>query len=144
MSEFGNRLKELVFDKQKTVSEICSEINLDTSVFYKWWGKSSVPNIDHLILLANYFNCSLDFLVGRIIDDYPIRVNNELPAFGERLKFLVKNSDKSVYYLCKTSKIHKGSFMRWQNGQFFPLLDNLLKLADYFKCSLDYLVGREN
>lgn len=31
----------------------------------------------------------------------------------------------------------------WESGAFYPNFNSLMKLADYFKCSLDELVGRE-
>lgn len=36
------------------------------------------------------------------------------------------------------------TLFNWENGLFQPSIDNLIKLADYFGVSLDYLVGRKN
>jgi transcriptional regulator with XRE-family HTH domain len=40
--------------------------------------------------------------------------------------------------------IGKGSISNWEIGRTEPSIDNLIKLADYFDCSIDYLTGREN
>lgn len=31
----------------------------------------------------------------------------------------------------------------WEKGTYYPHVTSLIKLADYFKCSLDELLGRE-
>lgn len=31
----------------------------------------------------------------------------------------------------------------WEKGVYYPKLTSLIKMADYFKCSLDELLGRE-
>ena len=43
----------------------------------------------------------------------------------------------------KELNIASGSITKWKNGSM-PKLDALLKIANYFDVSLDYLVGRDN
>lgn len=40
--------------------------------------------------------------------------------------------------------IKLASLSRYEHGRREPNLDTLLKLADYFGCSVDYLLGRTN
>ena len=41
-------------------------------------------------------------------------------------------------------QIAQPSYIRYENGSAQPSLENLVKLADYFDVSLDYLLGRED
>ena len=38
--------------------------------------------------------------------------------------------------------IAQPSYIRYENGSAEPTLENLVKLADYFDVSVDYLLGR--
>ena len=40
-------------------------------------------------------------------------------------------------------KIAQPSYIRYENGTAEPSLENLVKIADYFDISTDYLLGRE-
>ena len=33
---------------------------------------------------------------------------------------------------------------RWENGENEPTYSQLVKLSDFFECSIDYLIGRED
>ena len=39
--------------------------------------------------------------------------------------------------------ISQPSYIRYENGKSEPTIENLIKLADLFDVSLDYLCGRE-
>ena len=39
-------------------------------------------------------------------------------------------------------KIAQPSYIRYENGSAEPSLENLIKIADYFDVSVDYLLGR--
>lgn len=44
--------------------------------------------------------------------------------------------------LAKEVGVSKGIVSMWENGLREPNMDSLIKLADYFGVSIDYLVGR--
>ncbi|MGM9936452.1 MAG: helix-turn-helix domain-containing protein, partial [Candidatus Ornithomonoglobus sp.] len=45
--------------------------------------------------------------------------------------------------LAKELGISSGSITKWKNGGI-PNGETLIKIADYFNCSIDYLLGREH
>ena len=65
MNLFVERLKELIGETGKQQIEICKELNIKKQVLSNWKTGYSEPNIDDIIMLANYFNCTIDYLVGR-------------------------------------------------------------------------------
>ena len=38
--------------------------------------------------------------------------------------------------------IARGSYAKYETGANTPTTENLIKLADLYKCSIDYLLGR--
>lgn len=64
------------------------------------------------------------------------------PSFSERLKELRSSKGLTMQQLGKEIGSTKGTISNLENGNKKPSLDMLIKLADYFNISIDYLVGR--
>jgi len=44
--------------------------------------------------------------------------------------------------LSENISVSQGNISDWKNGRSFPKVDALIKIADYFDVSVDYLLGR--
>lgn len=61
-------------------------------------------------------------------------------TFSERLSALCASSKELANYLgCSVQAVNQ-----YKNGTAFPKTENLIKIAEYFGVSLDYLVGFSN
>ena len=61
--------------------------------------------------------------------------------FPDRLKSLMLELNLSQNQLSKETKIPQSTVARWLSNQQTPNVYNLITLSQYFKCSIDYLVG---
>lgn len=59
------RLKELREEKNLTQNDIALAINTSRTNIGRWEKGLNEPASSHLIMLANYFECSIDYLLGR-------------------------------------------------------------------------------
>lgn len=62
---------------------------------------------------------------------------------GEKLKELRKSKGITAEVLCTELGISSGSYRNYERNDRNPPYDVLLKIADYYKVSLDYLFDRE-
>ena len=62
--------------------------------------------------------------------------------FPERLRRLRKEKGKSCAALSQLCGLHTDAIRRYERGEANPDLASLIAIADYFRVSLDYLVGR--
>ena len=62
--------------------------------------------------------------------------------FQDRFIQLLQQHDLTAYKLSKETGITQGMISYWKNGERMPSAENLIVLADYFNCSVDYLLGR--
>ena len=62
--------------------------------------------------------------------------------FQERLIEQRKINNVTQRQLAEYLQIAQPSYIRYENGSSEPSLENLVKLADYFDVSVDYLLGR--
>lgn len=55
---------------------------------------------------------------------------------------ILQERNISAYKLSMNTGISQGLISEYKSGKKEPNLQNLIKIADYFDVSLDYLVGR--
>ena len=65
MNKFSERLKELREEKNLTQKELADKVLVSQAAIARWEEGKRSPNLDALILIANFFDVSLDYLVGR-------------------------------------------------------------------------------
>ena len=63
-------------------------------------------------------------------------------TFYERLAALMEERKITSYRITLDTKIPNSQISYWKRGKSQPTMENLIKLAEYFNVSLDYLVGR--
>lgn len=61
-----------------------------------------------------------------------------------RLKELREQNGKLQREVASSLNRSKECISAWELGKTEPSIDDLKKLADYFNCSVDYLIGRED
>lgn len=142
LSKFGERLTELMCEAELKSEKFSSIINVSSSAICRWRRGDGTINLSNLVTVADYFNCSIDYLVGRSDKDEIIRPAT-LPPFPQQLRKVLKEKGLSRYSLDKNTKFKDMYFTRWDKGTI-PLLPNIIELADILDCSIDYLVGRES
>ena len=61
---------------------------------------------------------------------------------AERIKLLAKEKHISLQYLYAKFELSTNTLYYLQKKAIFPQIEKMIKLADYFEVTLDYLVGR--
>lgn len=69
---FTERLNELLNERQLGKSDVVSGTGISKSAYYRYISGEREPTTSALLALADYFNVSLDYLVGR--SNSPARV----------------------------------------------------------------------
>jgi transcriptional regulator with XRE-family HTH domain len=130
-----------MFDKKITPESLSKILDVDLSLIYKYLRKEFTPSTPNAVKIANYFNCSLDYLIG-LSEDTSTLFCEEIKPFGIQFQSLLRKHNCTRYRLKKETTLAKQSVDDWFNGIRIPTIENLQILAQYFDCSLDYLVGR--
>ena len=82
-------LKKLRIEKGLLQKDVAEAINVGRTTYVKYENGDSEPNMDTLIQLANFFDVSVDYLLGndeaqsgKILNIFPIK-KKKLPLLGE-------------------------------------------------------------
>lgn len=60
-----NRLKELRVKKEKTQLQVQMETGIEQALLSKYENGVRVPPTETLVILADYYNVSMDYIMGR-------------------------------------------------------------------------------
>ncbi len=63
---------------------------------------------------------------------------------GKNLKLIRKQYGKTQEEIATACDFKQGHYTNWETNKNMPNLINVIKLADYYGCSIDYIIGRES
>ena len=147
LSKFAETLDNLIFEhnnKEKLDGKtLASHLGVAAPTITRYLTAKRAPTINNLVLLADYFNCTTDFLLGRENENY-VKNFKSCPQFSEHFKNLLTHYGYNCLTFAKATNIHQSRVYDWKNGKKVPNIDSVIKIAEFFDCSVDYVLGREN
>ena len=140
LSKLSERLADLMEEHNFKPVELAEKIGVTRNTITRYLSGIRMPSFPTFVQLLDVLQCSADFLIGRT--DY-IEENvtySIVPPFSERFRALLTEYNMSQYALHKKTNFSYDNFNKWLKGITCPYVDNLVKLADAFECSVDYLI----
>jgi transcriptional regulator with XRE-family HTH domain len=141
MSNFKERLNDLMVEAQIKSDQLGKAIGVSGQTIRAWCDDSQSILLSNIIKLADYFHCSIDYLVG-ISDSTAEYAAKQYPPFYDRLRKVMEEKGKTRYRMTKESKIKDSYFTTWKSGSD-PHILSVIEVAKYLDVTIDYLIGRE-
>ena len=139
--EFQKRLLELLDNKECTKNEFANVAGISKEVVARITIYGIIPTVRTLIKLADYFDVSLLYLLAESDDTYFYKSENP-KTFQERLQSLIEENQTKYSQIAHKMPFSKNFFYEWERVGTIPSLEYLQALAESFKVSPDYLLGR--
>lgn len=148
MGILANNLRMLRKELKLSQTEVAEKLGLGYYTLGKWEQGRAEPSADDLVRLADFFKVSTDFLLGRVDDTDNIVPS--LPANGTdigrnillRFRDIRLGRKLSQKTVAEALQISQQTYSDYEHGKTNPDLLTLSKIADFFKVSVDYLLGR--
>ena len=141
MTNFVETLKELLIENNLMQKDFAAKIEIKPSTITQYLSGHQLPTLEIAVKIAAYFNCTMDYLFGEE-DIAKVKVFRKCPPFNTRFRFLMKHFKKTQVELNKTAHISKSAIYYWLSGKRVPAMDSIIKLAKFFNCSIDFVIGR--
>ncbi len=138
---FQSRITELVEDCEVNKSALPNLIGVDYRSLSNALNYGIIPTPRIIIRIADYFNVSIKYLLGTSNDEYfnKAKVKSD---FKTRFDFLCKEKNVTHYKVSKDLHFDQSYITRWLNKNYLPSFELLDLISDYFRVSIDYLLGR--
>lgn len=113
---FGDIIKELRMDAGLTQEDLAEKFNISRAAISKYETGEREPNLDFLIKFSNYFNVSIDYLLGK----------TRIPTTQNTLYILSAHSPESLKKLTII-------LTKFKNKKYIDLVYDLLSNIDKLK-----------
>ncbi|MCL2375743.1 MAG: helix-turn-helix transcriptional regulator [Firmicutes bacterium] len=141
MSNFSERLSELILEYELTHEKLAIAIGVSRPTVIRWSQNKLGISLANALNVANYFKCSLEFLIGRADNVLDFKLQPALP-FYERLRQVMEKHGISWYRIVKDGIVTNNKLSSWKKG-ISPFLQSVIGIADYFNYTLDEFIGRD-
>lgn len=140
------KLKDIREDHDISQKEMANILGVTRSAYSLWELGINIIPLKPLVTYANYFNYSIDYVLGLTNDR---RKNNvtpvlDLKVLGNNIKNLRIKNELSQENLANILGVTQACIVRYEKGLVCISTSNLYKLSKEFKVSISYLCGKEN
>ena len=142
-TKFSEILKDLIEEKGLSLRKLAVESNV-SAVQYSKYMRGSCPTIDVAVRIADYFDCSLDYLFGLTENmTHKDFKHYDMTVFIPRYLNLLKENQITHWKFYQKYGMNESSIRHWKRGEV-PRIENLMIIAYNLSSSIDYLVGRSD
>lgn len=138
MDTFAKRIKKLRDDIEMTQDDLALSLGVARATLASWETGRREPDQQTTCGIADYFNVSVDYLLGRT------SIKNVELFIGEKLTKLREAKDLSVKELAKMVDATESSILDWESGKSKPQPSIIKKLSDALKIDEIYFYLRES
>jgi len=138
MNNFQERLEEFLIENNLSRLQLAKQIKIHHETINGYFNDNLYPEIHIAKRIADYFDCSLDYLFG-LSDKIKNNETNNL-TFAETIRKLLDDNHKSIEKAMRELNMNEANYYRWKKGTK-PLTSVIITLAKYFDVSVDYLAS---
>ncbi len=143
MTEFQNRLKEFMDDKELSNLQLSKMLGISSSAVDAYFCKDLYPEMKTAIKLCKMFDCSMDYLFGLSDENEPKYDFEKVDIRGNfvaNVEKLLERKNMSKAKFAKQVGMSEHTFYRWKNGEF-PRTVSIVNVAKYLDISIDFLLA---
>jgi transcriptional regulator with XRE-family HTH domain len=141
MENFASRLKSLRLAKGESRKNVAQSCGISQGSYGRYESDKTKPILNILIILADYYEMSLDELVGRT--EYANKFYVSVLPFDKQLRELIEKRGITQRGLAASVDKSYETIRKYLYGANKPDFDTLIRLADFFEVPLGKLVGHE-
>ena len=140
--KYSKRIKHLIYENEcPTNQDFADLVDVDGTIISKAVNFGIFPSLRTLIKIADKLELSLKYLMG--IENENEFLPSENPStFHIRLAELSEENKIKFGKLASKTSFARNYIYEWNREGTLPSIDYLFEIADYFKVSPDYLLGR--
>ncbi len=140
----ANRIRFLARQQNIRLGVMLSALSLSVNRIAELAEGHAISSIS-LAQIADYLNCSVDYLLGRTLEPYIDKSGHkhmfDTISTAERIKAIAKIRQIPVKTVLEECELNKNVLSTMLSRGSMPKADNIGRIAEYLDCSVDYLLG---
>ena len=144
--QYGKIMKELRTENLYSQSFIAEILNIERSTYKEYELQNSIIPVIHLNEFCNYFNVSIDYILGltnkRNYSNSQKEINKIISK--SRLQTFRKRHKLTQQELANFIKADKSTISKYETGKNIIATPFLYQICKKYNISADYLLGKTN
>lgn len=140
-NKFQKRLLYCISENECNKNDFAKLAGVNKEIITRATVYGIIPSVRSLIKIADYLNVSIPYLLG-ISNETTFYKSDSPSSFHLRLDQLTQEKNTKYSQISNQMPFAKNSIYEWIRTGTLPTLEYLYALANYFKVSIDYLLGR--
>ena len=138
------KIKDLRDDYDLNQVKMAEIIGVSKSNYARWETDENIIPLKHLNSVCNYFNVSMDYMVGLSNNQNYKNINKKLnkELIGKRLKTFRNENNLSQEVLAKEINTSHSTISAYETGKTMLLTAFAYDIAKKYNISMDWLCGR--
>ena len=138
------RLVEIREDLNLRQKDIADILGITQQSYSLWENGSKIIPLKHLNNLCNYYNLSMDYVIGLSSIKYYNITNKEIDKIliGERLRKIRKDNNITQEELANILNTTHSTISAYESGKTTILTAFAYEICKRYNISMDYLCGR--
>ena len=139
--EMASIIKKLCDAKNISINKMLAESGAGARTYHNMIA-GSYPSIDKIAKIANFLDCSVDYILGLSVDTGSVLIY-DMQEIANRIELRINDCGYKKKTMLADLNLGINIISHLAKGQVISSV-NLAKIADYLDCSVDYLLGRTN
>ncbi len=141
MKDFPSKLRAKRKAIEVNQGELAKALGVCHASVNHWEMGDATPTFFATDAIADYFECSVDELIGR--EGYNYTPPKKMREFKDILYDKMVKNNFTFKTLAEAIGVCHTAIRNWTSGKSYPDLKQLCAFADAFECSIDELMGRK-
>lgn len=139
-----SRLKDIREDNDINQNDMSKILNVNRSTYSLWELGINIIPLKNLCDFADYFNLSIDYVLGLTNTKNIKNVNNglNLKVLGNNLRSIRIKNNLSQENIANILNVTQACITRYEKGLIYISTPNLYKFAKYFNITINELCGK--
>lgn len=139
-----SRLKDIREDNDINQNDMSKILNVNRSTYSLWELGINIIPLKNLCDFADYFNLSIDYVLGLTNTKNIKNINNglNLKVLGNNLRSIRIKNNLSQENIANILNVTQACITRYEKGLIYISTPNLYKFAKYFNITINELCGK--
>ena len=139
---YGKRLKAIRESANLSQKELANILGIAQQTYNHYEVQENIIPLKHLNFLANYYNVSIDYILGLSETSHISKEEIDAITCGKRLKEFRKENNLTQEKVAKFLNIDQPTWSIYEKGKSLIGTPFLYAICNKYNISADYLLGR--